>query len=42
MGVIEDTANQGALAPLLRFQSSLSGDDMTSLAEYVSRCATSP
>lgn len=37
MGVIEDTANQGALAPLLRFQSSKSGEDMTSLAEYVSR-----
>ena len=37
MGIVEDQANRDALAPLLRFSSSKSGDDMTSLAEYVSR-----
>ena len=38
MGIVEDQANRDALAPLLRFSSSKSGDDTTSLAEYVGRC----
>lgn len=37
MGVIEDAANKDTLAPLLRFSSSKSGDDTTSLPEYISR-----
>lgn len=39
MGVIEDQANRDTLASLLRFPSSKSGEDSTSFADYVGRCA---
>lgn len=39
MGVIEDHANRDTLASLLRFPSSKSGEDSTSFADYVGRCA---
>lgn len=38
MGVIEDTANRETLAGLLRYQSSVSKDGLTSFAQYVERC----
>jgi molecular chaperone HtpG len=37
LGVHEDSTNRAKLADLLRFQTSASGDEMCSLAEYVSR-----
>ena len=37
VGVIEDDVNRKDIAPLLRFFSSTSGDEVTSLDEYVSR-----
>ena len=37
MGVIEDSANRNRLAKLLRFNTSNSKTDMTSLADYVER-----
>jgi Hsp90 protein len=37
MGCIEDSANKEALASLLRFSSSKSGEEVTSLDDYVSR-----
>ena len=37
MGVIEDTSNRNRLAKLLRFPSSKTGDNVTSLDEYISR-----
>jgi heat shock protein beta len=37
LGVIEDHANRGRLAKLLRFQSSHHASNLTSLAEYVER-----
>ena len=36
-GVLEDTTNRERLAGLLRFYSSKSGDEMTSIDEYISR-----
>ena len=38
LGVIEDAGSRDQLAPLLRFPTSKSGEDMTSLDEYVGRC----
>jgi molecular chaperone HtpG len=38
LGVIEDAGSRDQLAPLLRFPTSKSGEDMTSLSDYVSRC----
>jgi len=37
LGIHEDTANRQKLADLLRFNSSTSGNDITSLKEYISR-----
>jgi len=37
LGIHEDTANRKKIAELLRYHSSKSGNDMTSLKEYVSR-----
>ncbi len=39
MGVIEDQPNRDTLAGLLRFQSSVSGEKLTSFAEYIQGCA---
>merc|ERR1711890_1511 len=37
LGIHEDSGNRKKLADLLRYHSSASGDDVTSLKEYVSR-----
>ncbi len=38
LGVIEDAGSRDQLAPLLRFPTSKSGEDMAGLDDYVSRC----
>ena len=38
LGVIEDAGSRDQLAPLLRFPTSKSAEDTTSLSDYVSRC----
>lgn len=40
LGCIEDSANRKVLSELLRFPSSQTGEDMTSLKEYTSRYAS--
>lgn len=42
LGCIEDPGNRELLAPLLRFPSSKSGEDVTGLGDYISRCARPP
>lgn len=37
LGIHEDSTNQKRLSELLRYHTSQSGDEMTSLSEYVSR-----
>merc|ERR1719248_440656 len=37
LGLYEDSSNRTKLAKLLRFQTSLSGDNWTSLEKYISR-----
>ena len=37
LGIHEDSTNQRHLSELLRYHTSQSGDEMTSLSEYVSR-----
>lgn len=40
LGCIEDPGNRELLAPLLRFPSSKSGEEVTGLGDYISRCAS--
>lgn len=37
LGIHEDSTNRKRLSELLRYQTSQSGDEVTSLSEYVSR-----